>query len=80
MMLTHLLVSPTAKILPASTIVKANCITMQYLERDSCLTAPLLYKSQSCNHCKRVNNKFKKSYDLPVDILQCRRENSAEYL
>ena len=33
-----------------------------------------------CNHCKRVNNKFKKSYDLPLDLLQYRRENSAEYL
>ena len=33
-----------------------------------------------CNHCKRVNNKFNKSYDLPLDLLQYRRENSAEYL
>ena len=24
--------------------------------------------------------KFKKSYDLPLDLLQYRRENSAEYL
>ena len=32
------------------------------------------------NHCKRVNNKFNKSYDLPHDLLQYRRENSAEYL
>ena len=33
-----------------------------------------------CNHCKRVNNRFNKSYDLPLDLLQYRRENSAEYL
>ena len=25
-------------------------------------------------------SKFKKSYDLPLDLLQYRRENSAEYL
>ena len=31
-------------------------------------------------HCKRVNNKFKKSYDLPLNLLQYRKENSAEYL
>ena len=24
---------------------------------------------KKCNHCKRVNNKFKKSYDLPLDLL-----------
>ena len=26
------------------------------------------------------NKKFNKSYDLPLDLLQYRRENSAEYL
>ena len=26
------------------------------------------------------HSKFKKSYDLPLDLLQYRRENSAEYL
>ena len=31
-------------------------------------------------YCKRVNKRFKKSYDLPLDLLQYRRENSAEYL
>ena len=27
-----------------------------------------------------LSGKFKKSYDLPLDLLQYRRENSAEYL
>ena len=40
---------------------------------------PKSLKNLLCNHCKRVNNKFKKSYDLPLDLLQYRRENSAEY-
>ena len=25
-------------------------------------------------HCKRVNNKFKKSYDLPLNLLQYRKD------
>ena len=37
---------------------------------------PLIYL---CNHCKRLNNKFNKSYELHLDLLQYRRENSAEY-
>ena len=37
-------------------------------------------KTNNANHCKRVNNKFKKSYDLPLNLQQYRRENSAEYL
>ena len=36
--------------------------------------------TEECNHCKMVNNKFKKSFDLPLDLLQYQRENSAEYL
>ena len=33
------------------------------------------HRSQHFKKCK-----FKKSYDLPLDLLQYRRENSAEYL
>ena len=38
------------------------------------------FNAEQCNHCKRVNNKFNKSYNLSLDLLQYRRENSAEYL
>ena len=27
----------------------------------------------NAKHCKRVNNKFKKSYDLPLNLLQYRK-------
>ena len=29
---------------------------------------------------QQISNKFKKSYNLPLDLLWYRRENSAEYL
>ena len=36
--------------------------------------------ADNAKHCKRVNNEFKKSYDLPLNLLQYQKENSAEYL
>ena len=35
---------------------------------------------QKYRNWQRQVQKFKKSYDLPLDLLQYRRENSAEYL
>ena len=43
-------------------------------------TIDVILYCDGCDHCKRVNYKFKKSYDLPLDLLQYRRENSEEYL
>ena len=39
------------------------------------LVLPEKYKAY-----RNALNRFKKSYDLPLDLLQYRRENSAEYL
>ena len=38
------------------------------------------FEQESIKHCQRVNNKFHKSYDLPLDLLQYQRDISAKYL
>ena len=40
----------------------------------------LLKKTETIMSRRGIKIKFKQSYDLPLDLLQYRRENSAEYL
>ena len=66
----------SAKTVKDRTSRMADDITKQQIKD---INSAVAY-SINAKHCKRVNNKFKKSYDLPLNLLQYRKENSAEYL